>query len=149
MAIDPQKMAAILQRVQMARQGGAGGAPMGGTPDIPTEGPLMGNPPISELRPDGTTKGEGFFGKLPRPDNRVSTEIGIGVTIDGKEVLIPSMVPTLNKAELDELLSLPEGKIPSLAIRQKAQAHAEERMKRGLSPFASTDEEGKSIVPKE
>jgi len=46
MAIDPQKMAAILQRVQMARQAGAGGAPMGGTPDIPTEGPLMGNPPM-------------------------------------------------------------------------------------------------------
>jgi hypothetical protein len=94
---------------------------------------------FDSLRPDGTTKGEGFFGKLA----------SIGVPIDGKETLIPSMVPTLNKAELDELLSLPEGKIPSLAIRQKAQAHAEERMKKGLPFFASTDEEGQSTVPKE
>jgi hypothetical protein len=100
-------------------------------------------------RPDGTPKGKGFFGELARPDKSVSTEISIGVPIGGKETLIPSMVPTLNKAELDELLSLPEGKIPSLAIRRKAQAHAEERMKKGLSPFASTDEEGQSLVPKE
>ena len=100
-------------------------------------------------RPDGTPKGKGFFGELPRPDKGVSTEISIGVPIGGKETLIPSMVPTLNKAELDELLSLPEGKIPSLAIRRKAQAHAEERMKKGLPPFASTDEEGQSTVPTE
>jgi len=100
-------------------------------------------------RPDGSTKGKGYFGELARPDKRVSTEISIGVPIGGKETLIPSMVPTLNKAELDELLSLPEGKIPSLAIRQKAQAHAEERMKKGLPFFASTDEEGQSTVPKE
>lgn len=38
MAIDPQKMAAILQRVQMTRQNEAGGAPMGDTPDMPAEG---------------------------------------------------------------------------------------------------------------
>jgi hypothetical protein len=104
---------------------------------------------FDSLRPDGTTKGKGFFGVLARPDKSVSTEISIGVPIDGKETLIPSMVPTLNKAELDELLSLPEGKIPSLAIRQKAQAYAEERMKKGLPFFASTDEEGQSTVPKE
>jgi len=102
---------------------------------------------FDSLRPDGKSKGKGFFGELARPDKRVSTEISIGVPIGGKETLIPSMVPTLNKAELDELLSLPEGKIPSLAIRQKAQAHAEERIKKGLSVFASPDEEGQSIVP--
>ena len=102
---------------------------------------------FDSLRPNGTPKGRGFFGELARPDKRVSTEISIGVPIGGKETLIPSMVPTLNKAELDELLSLPEGKIPSLAIRQKAQLHAEERIKMGLPVFASPDEEGQSIVP--
>ena len=100
-------------------------------------------------RPDGELKGKGYFGELARPDKRVSTEISIGVPIDGKETLIPSMVPTLNKAELDELLSLPEGKIPSLSIRQKAQAHAVERMKKGLPVFASPDEEGTYPVPTE
>jgi len=102
---------------------------------------------FSERRTDGTSKGKGYFGELVRPDGSVSTEISIGVPIGGKETLIPSMVPTLNKAELEELLSLPEGKIPSLVIRQKAQTFAEERMKNGLPFFASPDEEGQSIVP--
>ena len=46
MPIDPQRMAAILQRIQPANQGGApmpapGGAPMGGPP----MGDPMGGPP--------------------------------------------------------------------------------------------------------
>jgi hypothetical protein len=50
MAIDPQRMAAILQRVQLARQGGAGGAPPSGPmgsppPDMPMGGPPPGMPP--------------------------------------------------------------------------------------------------------
>jgi hypothetical protein len=102
---------------------------------------------FNSFRPDGKPKGKGFFGELARPDKRVSTEFSIGVPINGKETLIPSMVPTLNKAELDEILSLPDGKIPSLSIRKKAQLHAEERIKMGLSVFASPDEEGQSIVP--
>ena len=43
MRMDPQKMAAILQRVQLARPGGAGGPP-----DMPMQGtPPMGGPPMS------------------------------------------------------------------------------------------------------
>jgi len=41
MPIDPQRMAAILQRVQLARQGGAGGPP----PSGPMGGPPPGMPP--------------------------------------------------------------------------------------------------------
>ena len=43
MRMDPKRMAAILQRVQLARQGGAGGPP-----DMPMQGtPPMGGPPMS------------------------------------------------------------------------------------------------------
>jgi len=104
---------------------------------------------FSERRLNGELKGKGFFGELVRPDGSVSTEISIGVPIGGKETLIPSMVPTLNKAELEELLSLPEGKMPSPGIIQKAIAHAKERMRNGLPLFARPDEEGQSPVPKE
>ena len=42
MPMDPQRMAAILQRVQLARQGGAGGPPdmppQGMPPDMPMQG---------------------------------------------------------------------------------------------------------------
>ena len=42
MRMDPQRMAAILQRVQLARPGGAGGPPGG----MPMQGtPPMGGPP--------------------------------------------------------------------------------------------------------
>ena len=34
MAIDPQRMAAIMQRVQLAKQGGGGGAPQGMPPGV-------------------------------------------------------------------------------------------------------------------
>ena len=44
MRMDPKRMAAILQRVQLARQGGAGGPPGG----MPMQGtPPMGGPPMS------------------------------------------------------------------------------------------------------
>jgi hypothetical protein len=36
-------------------------------------------------RPDGSAKGGGYFGELKRPDGGVSTEISVGVGIDGKE----------------------------------------------------------------
>jgi hypothetical protein len=50
MPIDPQRMAAILQRIQPANQGGApmpapGGAPMGGPPMGDPMGAPMGGPP--------------------------------------------------------------------------------------------------------
>ena len=84
------------------------------------------------LRADGTKKGPGFFGTLKRPDGKVSTEISIGVTFDGKEVQIPSLVPTLTPGEINMLL---EGNDPTPAMVQKAVDHAKERMSRGLSPF--------------
>ena len=60
--------------------------------------------PKKELRADGTPKGEGYFGKLKRPDGDVSTELSIGVNLGGKETEIPTLVPTLSEEEKNYLL---------------------------------------------
>lgn len=96
----------------------------------------------AETRANGTPKGSGFFGPLKRPDGRVSTEISVGVNIDGKEVEIPTLVPTLTEHEkkwlLTNDLSDPH-RIPD-SIIAKAEAHARERLKQGKSPFADESE---------
>lgn len=96
-------------------------------------------------RVDGTKKGAGFFGVLKRPDGGVSTEISMGVGIDGKETEIPLIVPSLSKQELDYLLKTPikskkffDNMPPS--ILEKAYDHAVMRMDQGKSPFAGPDE---------
>ncbi len=89
------------------------------------------------LRPDGTQKGPGFLGTLKTPTGEVSTEISIGVEINGKETLIPSLVPTLTKEEINHLLS---GKKPMEGIVDKAVAHAKKRIAEGKSPFAQEGE---------
>jgi hypothetical protein len=88
------------------------------------------------LRPDGTKKGDGWLGVQQRPDGGVSTELSIEVEWDGKKTLIPLMVPTLNKQELNWLLTndVDPKKVPD-SIRQKAEDHALGRIRQGLSPF--------------
>ena len=88
-------------------------------------------------RADGTKKGPGFLGELKRPDGKVSTELSIGVEIDGKETEIPSLVPTLTKDEIKHLLS---GKKPTREIVRKASEYAKKRIKEGKSPFAQKGE---------
>ena len=98
-----------------------------------------------QTRPDGSAKGDGFFGKLNRPDGSVSTEISVSVGMNGKEMYIPLIVPTLTKQELNYLLSTDvESKsffsnMPP-SIMDKAYEHANTRIKSGMSPFAGPDE---------
>ena len=104
-------------------------------------------------RTDGTPKGPGFFGELPRTDNpsNFSSELSATAdlkTPDGKPVLFPLLVPTLTKDEIHHLLSTdklnsedPKARAIEGAIYHKAQAHAEQRMSKGLSPFASPGEQ--------
>ena len=99
-------------------------------------------------RPDGTMKGGGFFGPIERPDGNVMTEISVGVGLNGKEVTIPLIVPTLDKKEIQYLLRndpnsqrFMEDMPPS--IMNKAVDHAVLRMKEGRSPFI---EDGESPV---
>lgn len=74
---------------------------------------------------------------LKRPDGKVSTEISIGVEMDGKETEIPTLVPTLTKSEVEYLL---RGGEPTEAIVNKAVAHAKKRRAMGLSPFKQDNE---------
>lgn len=88
-------------------------------------------------RADGTNKGTGFLGVLKRPDGAVSTEISIGVNLGGKEVEIPTLVPTLSQDEVNYLLG---GGRPTPAIVNKAVSFARQRIAQGKSPFAQLGE---------
>jgi len=83
-------------------------------------------------------KGPGFFGELPFHDGRTSTELSIGVEIDGEKMEIPSLVPTLTREQIDHMLA---GKKPTQAIVDKAVAHARERIKAGKDVFAQPGEQ--------
>lgn len=96
-------------------------------------------------RPDGSAKGKGYFGELKRKDGGVSTEISIGVGINGKEMDVPLIVPTLTKSEIEYLLSNDikgrkfMDKMPK-SIIDKAYEHATMRVQQNKSPFAGPDE---------
>jgi hypothetical protein len=88
------------------------------------------------LRSDGQVKSaQGFLGPLKRDDGGIMTEFSIGVEMDGQEVEIPSMVPTLTKTEIETLRTLPEGVQVPRAVQRKAVDHARKRIAAGLDPF--------------
>lgn len=89
-------------------------------------------------RPDGTPKGTGFFGEIPHPTKPgvFSTELTIGVHIDGKPQNIPLIVPTLTREELNAVMIGKEDD----RIVQKAVDHAKQRLKQGRSPYAEQNE---------
>jgi hypothetical protein len=102
--------------------------------------------PDDQTRADGTKKGQGFFGPVKRPDGTISTEISVGVDLNGKETEIPLMVPGLTKSELDYLIKNDVAgehfmkNLPA-SIMDKAVEHAIMRLKNKLSPFAAHDEQ--------
>ena len=95
------------------------------------------------LREDKTQKGPGYFGVIPRPDKGISTELSIGIELDGKEVQIPLLVPGLTKAEIQHLT---KGGKPTKEIVDKAVAHAKQRLQLGKSPF-ETEQEYEAHTP--
>lgn len=101
-----------------------------------------------DRRADGSQKGDGFLGVLTRPDGSVSSEISIGVNLDGKEVEIPTLVPTLTPQEVDALLKLDvsKGKVPD-AIIGKAVAYARQRASAGKPYFAAAGEQNAQLYP--
>jgi len=98
-------------------------------------------------RPDGTSKGLGFFGELKRPDGNVSTEVSVGVNIGGKEMDIPLLVPTLSKAEVDQVLSMRPDEQPPEALVRKAAEFAKQRLAQGKSVFAGAGEQAPQESP--
>jgi len=60
----------------------------------------------------------------------------MGIEMNGKETLIPLIVPTLTRKEVLEVLDASvKGKFPSRAIQNKAEEFARQRIKKGQSPF--------------
>ena len=94
------------------------------------------NPDEFGTRPDGSKKGTGYLGVLKAADGSAMTEYSVGVKIDGKQMDIPTLVPTLTRSEVKTLTNMKEGdKIPEPII-QKAVDHAKQRLAEGKSVFA-------------
>jgi hypothetical protein len=88
-------------------------------------------------RADGSQKGMGFLGAIKNPSGDVMTEFSVGVNLDGKDVEIPSLVPTLSPDEVRAIVE--SGQVPDSAV-EKAVAHARARLAAGKSPFAEAGE---------
>lgn len=82
-------------------------------------------------------KASGFFGELPVPGtNHKATEYSADVDINGRNVQIPTIVPTLSGGQLGGLLgNIAQDQPPSDSVMQKAIDHARFRMAMGQSPF--------------
>lgn len=95
-------------------------------------------------RLDGTRKSnKGYLGQIKRDDGSVMTEFSIGVEMGGKEVQIPTLVPTLTKQDIEILRTLPEGNPVPKNIVKKAVDHAIPFLQKGQSPFYK---EKKSLI---
>lgn len=105
---------------------------------------VAGAAPDYGARADGTQKGTGYFGALPAAGGKVSTEISVGVNLGGKEMEIPTLVPTLTRPEIDHLLA---GQPPTKEIVDKAVAHAKTRLASGKDPFAGPGDQGAPPAP--
>ena len=103
-------------------------------------------PNSNDTREDGSQKGSGWLGVKKRPDGRVSSELSIGASVNGKDQDVPSMVPTLTKEEVNYLLNTDPKDLDfrnnslGKSIASKAIQHAESRDDEGKSPFANERE---------
>jgi hypothetical protein len=93
---------------------------------------LQMNPFYYGVRDDKTLKGHGWLGNISNNKKNKITELSIGVNLGGKEYLIPSIVPTLSKQEIDWLGF---GNNPTNSIIDKAVNFAVFRLKNGQNPF--------------
>ena len=94
--------------------------------------------PADMYRRDGSIKSaEGYLGPVTnKNDGKTMTELSIGVQIDGREVEIPAMVPTLSESEVEMLRNIRVGIDPiPRSIQQKAVEHARPFLEAGESPF--------------
>ena len=101
----------------------------------------------SLVQEDGTSKGSGFFGPI---DGRMTELSGSNARYmtskpftDKRDILYPTMVPTLSDAELSDLTNetLDDSKRFTPQVWAKAEAHARQRLAEGKSPFAQAGEQ--------
>lgn len=100
----------------------------------------------SSWRSDGSKKSsKGFLGPVENTvEGGTMTEVSIGVDINGEEMDIPTMVPTLTQDEVNTLANMQlEGNAAAIpqSIKQKAIDHAQQRIAAGKSPFYHDGEE--------
>ncbi len=105
--------------------------------------------PDNLTRNDGTQKGSGYLGVLKNSNGDDVTEYAVGVNLDGKEVEIPTLVPTLTEAEVQAVLdaSAGNGDIPE-SVMAKAVEFAKQRIANGESPFKVSGDMSTRQVPK-
>lgn len=101
------------------------------------------SPPVRQdlMRPDGTMKDVGYYGKLKSPMGQTVTEYSIGVPILGNQMDVPTLVPGLTEQERQYILERADKAMPigrdamGNAIANKAIQNAEQRVMKGMSPF--------------
>jgi hypothetical protein len=155
LALQQQQAAQQAQAQQQAQQQLPSGQPQGmkkGGEVKKPEGHIV--EPTYGYRDDMTRKAQGYFGPLtPEFDKHsVMSEYSVGVppiggelspkpaplnVIDEQYVDVPSIVPTLTKDELSQVL---RGEI-SPEVADKARKHATDRAWKGRKPFASPSEQ--------
>jgi hypothetical protein len=79
-------------------------------------------------------KGRGFLGAIPTSEGMPMTELSSSFELDGQVIQHPLIVPTLTAQEL-QLLQM--GGEPTPEIYTKAQQFALDRIRQGMSPFAT------------
>jgi hypothetical protein len=111
----------------------SGFGPGSASSDQSTEDPTM-------YRADGSLKSaRGYLGPVKNlVEGGTMTEVSIGVPVNGKEMEVPAMVPTLTQEEIDTLANMQiEGNAKNIpkSIKDKAIAHAKKRLAAGKSVF--------------
>lgn len=96
---------------------------------------VLDNPPDGWRVGGAGRKGDGWLGRLNRPDGNYSTELSAQFSDVLGGAPIPLLVPTLTKDEINVLLGLKESDQIPRSIINKAIEHALMRDKLGLSPF--------------
>ena len=94
----------------------------------------------SMYRSDGSKKSaQGFLGPVKNNvEGGTMTEVSVGMEINGQEMEVPTMVPSLTKEEIETLANMKlEGNAKNIpeSIIMKAKQHALQRIEQGLSPF--------------
>jgi len=88
----------------------------------------------------------GYYGKLYRPDGRVSTELSTTMGIDGVDVEMPLLVPGQKSEYIDIMMNTAPEKLRKVLPNDAykiAQNHAIGRMKQKLDPFW---QEGEKVI---
>jgi hypothetical protein len=94
----------------------------------------------------GPPKGLGFLGPLKNTSGDVMTEFSIDESINGKNVSMPTLVPTLTRDEVSAVLAMKDGDTLPANVRAKAIAFAKQRLAAGQDPFAGPGEQ-QNIYP--